>query len=90
MPANPDGRATNPPSGRNLGYTLGDMGDVARFNSEAAKRFLEDSWVRLVTPGLLGRDNHLELHPELLDRCGEQVVVDVRDDGKPVSARKNP
>ena len=90
MPANPDGRATNPPSGRNLGYTLGDMCDVARFNSEAAKRFFEDSWVRLIAPGLLGRDNHLELHPELLDRCGEQVVVDVRDDGKPVSARKNP
>ena len=48
------------------GHALGDMGDVARFNSEAAQRFLEDSWVRLVTPGLLGRDNQLELYSDLL------------------------
>ena len=86
MPANPDGRAAEPPGGRNLSYALGDMGDAVRFDSKAAKRLLEDGQVRLVTTGLFGRDNQVELHPELLDCYCEQVVVDVRDDGKPVSA----
>ena len=90
MPANPDGRAAKPPGGGNFSHTLGDMGDVAPFDSEAPMRFLEDGRMRLVAPGLLGCDNHLEFYPELLKCCGEQVVVDVRDDGKPVSVPESP
>jgi len=67
MPANPDGRTAEPSCGRNFGHALGDMSNVARFDSEAAKCFLEDGRVRLVTPGLLSRDNQFERHPELLD-----------------------
>jgi hypothetical protein len=80
MPANPDGCAAEPSGGRNLSHALGDMRDVARFDSETAKRFLEDCRVRLVTPGLFRRDNHVGSHPKLLDCCREQVVVDVRND----------
>ena len=36
MSTNPNGRAAEPPGGRNFSYTFGDMGDVARFDSEAA------------------------------------------------------
>ena len=86
MPANPDSRTAEPPGGRNLSHALGDVGDVARIDREAAQSFLEDGQVRFVTTGLFGRDNHVELHPELLDCCCEQVVVDIRDDGKPISA----
>jgi hypothetical protein len=81
MSTNPNGRAAEPPGGRNLSYAFGDVGDVARFDSEAVRRFLEDGQVWFVTAGLF---NKVELHPQLLDCCCEQVVVDIRDDGKPV------
>lgn len=86
MPANPDGCAAEPSGRGNLNDVLRDMGYVPRFHSEAANRFLEDGEVRLVTPGLLCRDNEVELYPKLVDCRREQVVVNVRNDGKPVSA----
>jgi hypothetical protein len=86
MAANPDGGAAESPGGRNLSHALGNMGDVARFNSEAAKRFLKDGQVRFVTASLFSRDNQVKLYLKLLECCSEQVVVDIQDDGKPVSA----
>jgi hypothetical protein len=63
MPANPNGRAAEPPGGRNFSYAFGD----ARVYIEAPERFLEDGQMWFVTAGLFGRDDKIELHPELLD-----------------------
>jgi hypothetical protein len=59
-------------------------------STASAIRFLEDGQVGLVAAGLLGRDDHVELHDELSDCRREETVVDIGDDGNPVPAFQNP
>jgi hypothetical protein len=55
--------------------------DLGRLDAHGLERVLEGLPVRLVGAGLLGGDDVVELHADVLDVACDQVVVGVGDDG---------